>query len=251
MPKLSVTLIAQNESDRIGEVLDAIRCADEVLVVDGGSTDQTREICLSRGARVLERPFDGFAPQKRFAASQASHDWILNLDADEVMTPELNEEIRAIMAREEVAEAAFWVPMRLVFMGRAFRHGHESHVPKLRLFDRRRAEYADKEVHEHIVARGTIGHLRHHGLHYSYRDLSHWVDKMNRYTTLGARSLGRGGARRSVARLVLTGPFHFLQDWIFRGHILDGVPGLCWSLLAGMARTVKYMKHLEGGPRGT
>jgi len=246
MPKLSVTIIAQNEAAKIGEVLDAIRCADEVLVVDGGSTDGTQAICRMRGARVLERPFDGFAPQKRFAAAQATHDWILNLDADEVMTPELNEEVRGLMAREEVPEAAFWVPMRLVFMGRVFRHGSESRTPKLRFFDRRRADYADKEVHEHIVARGPVGKLTRHALHYSYRDLSHWVEKMNRYTTLGALSLARRGARPSVARAALTGPFHFLQEWIFQGNVLEGVPGFCWSALAGVARVVKYMKHLEG-----
>jgi len=251
MPKLSVTIIAQDEAGKIGEVLDAIRCADEVLVVDGGSRDQTREICRDRGARVLERPFDGFAPQKRFAASQARHDWILNLDADEVMTPELNQEIRELLAREEIPEAAFYVPMRLVFMGRAFRHGRESRVPKLRFFDRRRADYADKEVHEHIVARGAVGRLRHHALHYSYRNLSHWVDKMNRYTTLGATTLERKGARRSLARLAFTGPFHFFQDWILEGSILEGVPGFCWSALAGIARTLKYMKHVEGGLRGS
>lgn len=245
MPRLSVTIVAQNEAERIGEVLDAVRCADELLVVDGGSTDSTVDICRRRGARVLLRPFDGFAPQKRFAAAQAENDWILNLDADEVMTPELNEEIRELMARETIAEAAFFVPMRLVFMGREFRHGQESRMPKLRLFDRRRAEYADRDVHEHVVAHGPTGRLRHHALHYSYRDLSHWADKMNRYTTLGARSLSRRRARRSLARLVLTGPIHFVQEWIFRGNVLNGVPGLCWSMLAGIARAVKYMKHVE------
>jgi len=250
MPKLSVTIIAQNEAAKIGEVLDAIRCADEVLVVDGGSTDGTQAICRMRGARVLERPFDGFAPQKRFAAAQATHDWILNLDADEVMTPRLNEEVRRLMARGEPPEAAFFVPMRLVFMGRAFRHGNQSHALKLRFFDRRRAEYADKKVHEHIVARGPVGELREHALHYSYRDLSHWVDKMNRYTTLGALDLERRGARRSVTRLVVTGPFHFVQDWIFQRNFLDGVPGFCWSVLAGIARIVKYMKHMEGRQGG-
>jgi len=247
MPRLSVTIIAQDEADRIGEVLDAIRCADEVLVVDGGSTDGTQEICRAHGARVLERPFDGFAAQKRFAAERAANDWILNLDADEVMTPELNEEIRTLLAGGEVPEAAFFVPMRLVFMGRVFRHGQESRVPKLRFFDRRRAEYADKEVHEHIVAHGPTGRLRHYALHCSYRDLSHWVEKMNRYTTLGARSLVRRGSPRSLLRLVFTGPVHFVQEWIFRGNIFEGVPGLCWSLLAGVARVLKYMKHWEQG----
>ena len=250
MPKLSVTIIAQNEAGRIGEVLDAIRCADEVLVVDGGSTDGTLEICRGRGARVLERRFDGFAAQKRFAAAQASNDWILNLDADEVMTPELNEEVRALMSRDEIAEAAFWVPMRLVFMSRVFRHGSESRTPKLRFFDRRRADYADKEVHEHIVARGPVGRLASYALHHSYRDLSHWVEKMNRYTSLGALSLARRGARPSVARLVVTGPFHFFQEWILQGNVLEGVPGFCWSVLAGVARVLKYMKHLEAERAG-
>ena len=157
------------------------------------------------------------------------------------MTPELNEEVRHLMAREEIPEAAFWVPMRLVFMGRIFRHGNQSHALKLRFFDRRRAEYADKKVHEHIIAHGPVGELREHALHYSYRDISHWVDKMNRYTTLGGRE-GPGAARRPPLGDPAggDGPFHFVQDWIFQRNILEGLPGFCWSALADVARLMKY-----------
>src|SRR5512136_2334006 len=137
MSKLTVTIITLNEEDRIAATLEAIRCGDEIVVVDGGSTDRTVEICQAHGCRVLHRTFDNYGPQKRFAAAQAAHDWILNVDSDEVLTPELNEEIRRLMGREEISEAAFRVPMQLVFMGQPFRHGRHSRELHVRLFDRR------------------------------------------------------------------------------------------------------------------
>jgi glycosyltransferase involved in cell wall biosynthesis len=245
MPKLSVTIIAQDEADRIGPALDAIRCADEILVVDGGSRDGTVEACRTRGCRILERPFDDFGRQKRFAAEQATHDWILNLDADEVMSPELNEEIRRLMAREEIPEAAFRVPMRFVFLGRPFAHGRHAREYHVRLFDRRRAGYDDRPVHEGIVPRGPVGSLRELLFHDSYRNVRHAIEKMNDYTSQAAASLARRGRRRSPVLVALSAPFYFVEAYLLRGNAWNGVPGLWWSMLYAFYPLVKYMKAWE------
>jgi glycosyltransferase involved in cell wall biosynthesis len=240
--KLSVAIITLNEEARIGRTLDAISCADEILVVDGGSDDRTVEICQARGCRVTVRPFDDFSTQKRFAAGLAANDWVLALDADEVLTPALNEEIRAVMAREEVPEAAFLVQMTLVFQGHAFRHGKHARDRHVRLFDRRRAAYNDRQLHEGITAGGPVGLLRHPLFHHSVRDLSHGLAKMNDYTTRGARILHASGVRRSRSLAVLAWPIYFLKSYVMQRNVLNGAPGLTWSFLHATSAVVKYLK---------
>jgi glycosyltransferase involved in cell wall biosynthesis len=243
--KLSVAIIALNEEACIGRTIDAISCADEIVVIDGGSHDRTVEICRARGCRVAVRPFDDFCTQKRFAAGLASNDWVLALDADEVLTPALNEEIRAVMAREDIPEAAFRVQMTLVFLGRPFRHGKHARERHVRLFDRRQAVYNNKEVHEGIATRGPIGLLRHPLFHYSVRDLSHLLVKMNDYSTRGARMLHASGVRRSRVLAVLTWPYYFIVNYVVQGNCLNGGPGLVWSFLYSIQSVMKYLKLAE------
>lgn len=240
--RLSVALIAQDEADRIGRTLDAITCADEIVVVDGGSRDDTPALCRARGCRVVERPFDGFGAQKAFAVAQCRNDWVLNLDADEVLTPELNAEIAALLARPAIPEAAFEVEMRMVFLGRVFTHGKQAHERHVRLFDRTRAAYDGAEVHEGVRTAGAIGRLRARLYHHSFRDLHHFIRKMNDYTTRGARMLHARGRRRSAAGALLSWPFYFLRSWILQGNCWNGVPGLVWSFLFSVQPTVKYLK---------
>jgi glycosyltransferase involved in cell wall biosynthesis len=245
MPRLTVTIIAQDEADRIGATLDAIRCADEIVVVDGGSKDDTVRLCRERGCRVVERPFEDFARQKQLAADEASNDWILNLDADEVLSPELNDEIRALLSGGDPGEAAFRITMMLVFMGRVFRHGRESRDRHVRLFDRRRARYGPKSVHEGLLVDGRIGELRGVALHSSFRDLTHLIGKMNVYTTRGALELARQGRERSAWSVALSAPFYFFKYYVLRGNFRNGVPGLCWALVSTISPLLKYMKLME------
>jgi glycosyltransferase involved in cell wall biosynthesis len=243
--KLSVAIITLNEEARIGRTLDAITCSDEVLVIDGGSDDRTVEICQAKGCRVIVRPFDDFCTQKRFAAGMASNDWVLALDADEVLTPALNEEIRAVMARDDILEAAFLVQMTLVFQGHAFRHGKHARDRHVRLFDRRRAAYNDRPLHEGIVARGPVGLLRHPLFHHSARDLSHAIAKMNDYTTRGAGVLHAAGVRRSRTLAILAWPIYFLKSYVVQRNALNGGPGLAWSYLHATSAVMKYLKLAE------
>jgi glycosyltransferase involved in cell wall biosynthesis len=246
--RLSVVMIALNEEERLARTLDAIRCADEVLLVDGGSTDRTVELARARGCRVVERPMTGgFGAQKRFAVAQARHDWVMNLDADEVLTPALNDEVAALLRRPVIEEAAFQVEMTLVFMGRPFRFGKHARERHVRLFDRTRAGYNDLPVHEGIEARGPVGLLRERLFHHSFRDLHHFVAKMNDYTTRGARMLHAEGARRPAALAALSWPFYFLKSYLLQRNFLNGVPGLVWSFLFSLQPVVKYLKLAEMG----
>ncbi len=240
--KLSVAMIVRDEADRLGRTLDAITCADEIVVVDGGSADRTPELALARGCRVLHRAFDGYGAQKAFAVSRCAHDWVLNLDADEVLTPELNREILELLARPEIPEAAFEVEMRLVFMGRAFRWGRHAHERHVRLFYRGRAAYDGAEVHEGVRTREPVGRLRERLFHHSFRDQHHFVQKMNDYTTRGARMLRARGRRRAPALALLAWPFYFLRSYLLQGNFLNGGPGLVWSFYFSIQPVVKYLK---------
>jgi glycosyltransferase involved in cell wall biosynthesis len=240
--KLSVAMIVKDEADRIGPTLEAIGCADEIVVVDGGSTDGTPDLCRARGCTVLQRAFDGYGAQKAFAVSRCTHDWVLNLDADEVLTPGLNQEIRELLARPEIREAAFQVEMRLVFMGRVFRWGKHAHERHVRLFDRARAGYDAAEVHEGVRTRGPVGRLRERLYHHSFRDQHHFVHKMNDYTTRGARMLRARGRRRSPVLALLAWPFYFLRSYLLQGNVLNGAPGLVWSFYFSIQPVVKHLK---------
>src|SRR5512142_1819524 len=170
MPRLSAVVIAWNEEADIGRTLDAVRFADEVLVVDSGSTDRTVEICRSRGARVLEHAFEGYGPQKRWAVEQAQHDWVLCLDADEVPTPGLVAAVRGLLAGEPPFPA-YRLTFHTVFMGRPLRRGAIGRRGHVRLFDRRRARWTDARVHEAVQVDGPVGSLAGVVHHHNVRDL--------------------------------------------------------------------------------
>ncbi len=248
MPKLSAVLITYNEEGRIGRTLEALAFADEIVVVDSASTDRTVEICRARGARVLTHAFEGFGPQKRFATAQASHDWVLNLDADEVVAPELGGAIRALLDAGEPPCAGYRLSFQLVFMGRPFRHGALAHRRVLRLFDRRRASWTDAAVHERLVVDGAVGDLPGTVLHFTTRNLEDSVAKLNAYSTFGALELRQRGKRCSAAHVLLLGPFHFIRHWVFLGNFMNGVPGLAWSILNATGSVMKRLKlhELEG-----
>lgn len=244
-PRLSAVLIVRDEVRILRRCLEALAFADEILVVDSGSTDGTQALARELGARVLERPFDGYGAQKRFAVEQAANDWVLSVDADEVVTPELAASIRALLAGP--APASAWrIRLPLVFMGRRFTHGAYANDWHVRLFDRRRAQFDGAPVHERVVTAGEVGTIRAGAiLHHTVRDLEHYVLKMNAYSSRGAEELDRRGKRRSAALVLLSWPFYFFRNWVLRGNVLNGVPGLVWSMVHSLEPIVKYLKLVE------
>jgi glycosyltransferase involved in cell wall biosynthesis len=245
MPKLSVVIIARDEERDLPRTLDALGFADELLVVDSGSVDRTVEVARSRGARVLAHAFAGFGPLKRWAVSQALHDWVLCVDADEVVTPELAAAIRELLAAGDPPRGAYAFRFVTVFMGRPLVHGPIARRRHVRLFDRRRARWTSAMVHEQVEVDGPAGELAGDVMHYTVRDISDSIRKMDAYSTLGATELARRGKRRGPASLLLSSLFQFLRQYLLFQHFRDGIPGLAWSLLNAVGSAMKHLKAIE------
>ncbi len=241
---VTVTIITQDESQHIAAAIDSAAWADEILVVDSGSTDDTVAIATARGVRVMTRTWPGYVDQKNYAASVAAHDWIFSLDADERITPALAEEVQRIVAGGP-AERAFRVPRVTFHLGRWVRTTDFYPDFQTRLYDRRAARWQGKYVHESVVADGPSGQLKHELQHYSYRDLADHLDRINHYSTLAARQMFESGRRASAVDLLLHPPAAFLRNYLLRGGFADGAAGLTLSLINSYSVLVKFAKLWE------
>jgi glycosyltransferase involved in cell wall biosynthesis len=241
VPKVTATVITFNEATHIEACLASVAWADEVIVVDSGSTDGTADLARAKGARVLVKDWPGYSNQKNFAAEQAANDWILSVDADERVTPELAAEIKQTLTTEPVP-SGFRIPRVTWHLGRWIRTTDWYPDPQLRLYDRRRARWKAKSVHESVAADGPVGRLTNDLQHYAYRDISHHHLTMDRYTTLSAKEMAEAGRRASVFDLVLHPVAAFLRNYILRRGILDGVPGLIISSMNAYYVFLKFAK---------
>ena len=231
-------------------MLRSVSWADEIVVLDSGSTDATEEIARRHGARFHHRPWDGYGPQKQAALELATGEWVLSIDADEVVSPVLRASIeRAI--REPGARVGFRMKLVTCFAGTWFGTRGWRADRKLRLFRRGRGWFSQHQVHEGIHVDGHVGWVDGPLLHYSYRDIDHLVDKANGYSsTMAVRRSGEG--RRSGATLaVLRGLARFWRDYLFGGDFLYGGAGLVRSTLAGYYAFLTYAKLWERGREGT
>ncbi|WLQ12217.1 glycosyltransferase family 2 protein [Hahella aquimaris] len=245
-PKLlSVTIITLNESARIKACIESVAFADEVVVIDSGSVDDTREIAKSLGARVIEKSWQGYGKQKQFAVEQAVNDWVLCLDADERVTPELAKEIRAVM--QNPAYSGYAMPRCNRFMGRWLRHGEGYPDLSLRLFDRSKGRWSDDPIHEKVVLESEAGRLNGDLLHFSEDGVSTYLEKQNRYTTLQAHELKRRGKKFSLVQLILSPLFRFMKFYFLKRGFLDGAPGLIHIVVGCMNSFFKYAKLRELG----
>ena len=243
-------MIARDEEDRLPGALASAAFADEiVVVVDAASADRTEVIARASGARVLVRPFDGFGRQKNAAAEQASNRWILSLDADEIVSPELAVEIRARLSERALlgpseAPVAYRVPICLEVLGRTLRFGRDTVVRPLRLYDRERARFGDEPIHEKVIPRGPVDALDETILHRSYRDLSHYMAKLDLYTTLAAEAKWAQG-KESPRFLGLRVLWEFFDRTVLRLGFLDGTSGLTFAALSAGSTLLKYLKLRE------
>ena len=246
MNALSVVIIAFNEEENILRCLTSVKgLAQEIIVVDSLSTDRTALICQDLGCKVIQRPFNGYGTQKQFAVEQASHEWILSIDADEVVTPGLASEISQLMAKPVIPEAGFEMCFSLVYLGKKLRHGGAGSDYHLRLFNRNSGRFTDARVHEGIELTGKIGRLNGEVLHYSYRNLSHHLGKLNFYSSRAAESYIQRGKRFSRCWVALKFPISFLQFYCCKGGFRDGYPGFMWSLLGAFYAALKIAKSIE------
>ncbi len=260
MPKLSVTVITKNEANDIGAALDSVTWADELIVVDSGSSDDTAAIARQRQARVTVREWPGYVAQKNYAASIASHDWILSIDADERVTPELAREIQALMTTDP-SHAGYRMPRVTWHLGRWIRTTDWYPDDQLRLYDRRAAAWTGRYVHESVSvhatsgsqARDPIGRLRGELQHYAYRDIADHLDTIDRYTTFAARQMHEEGRRSGFMEIAVHPPLAFLRNYVAHGGIRDGVPGFIISALNTYYVFLKFAKlwEIQNGERRT
>jgi (heptosyl)LPS beta-1,4-glucosyltransferase len=244
VPALSVTIITLNEADHIAAAIDSASWADEIVVVDSGSTDDTPAIARRKGARVECRDWTGYVDQKNFAAGLARHDWIFSLDADERITPELAAEIRTRLATEPPVHG-YRVPRTTFHFGRWIRTTDFYPDFQTRLYDRRHARWRGMYVHESVEVDGASGRLQKELQHYSYRDLSDHLARINHYTTLAARQMYESGRRAGAIDLLMHPPAAFLRNYILRRGLLDGTAGLTISLVNAYSVLLKFAKLWE------
>jgi glycosyltransferase involved in cell wall biosynthesis len=237
---ISTVIIAFNEADRIEATLLSLSWCDDIVVVDSGSTDGTQAIADKYNARVLFHPFTGYGKQKQYACSQARNKWILSLDADEVLSEELQNELQRFAGQGTFA--AYRIPRRFRFLGRTFHHGRSSVDHPIRLFNSDLAGFDSSIVHESVVVNGPIASLRGEMLHNSYRDLHHYFEKFNEYTSKASQQMNARDTRRSLMVSVLSLPLYFFKHYIIGGHILNGREGFIWSLFSSWYPIVKVAK---------
>lgn len=241
----SAVIITRNAASCIEPCLQSVVFADEILVVDSGSTDATIEIARRYGARVLYQDWLGYGPQKRFAVAQAKNPWVLSLDADERVSDELSESIRRELSSPR--HRAYEFPRRNRFMGRWLRHGEGYPDWSLRLFHRDHANWSDDPIHEKVVTSGSVGRLHGDLLHESEQGIADYLAKQNRYTSLQAEQLYARGQRAGAGKLLLSPLFRFIKFYFLRLGFLDGVPGLVHIAIGCFNSFSKYAKLVELG----
>ncbi|MBE0622753.1 MAG: glycosyltransferase family 2 protein [Burkholderiales bacterium] len=239
-PALSVVIIAKNAAAQLGACLESASFADEILVVDSGSSDGTAELAAERGARVVQKEWLGFGAQKQFAVEAARNDWVLCLDADERVSADLRASILAELAAPAVS--AYAMPRCNRFMGRWLRHGEGYPDWSLRLFDRRRARWSNDPVHEKVLTDTPVVRLKGDLLHDSAESLAGYLDKQNRYTSMQAEVLFKAGKRAGVAQLLLSPALRFLKFYFLRLGFLDGTAGLVHIVIGCCNSFHKYAK---------
>jgi glycosyltransferase involved in cell wall biosynthesis len=250
---LTVTVIAWNEEERLRACLESVGFADEIVVVDAESSDKTALLAREFTDKVWVRPWPGFAVQKNFALDQATGQWVLSLDADERVTPELAARIRTIVEADGPA-AGYLIPRRNIFWGAWVRHGGLYPDYQLRLFRRGAGRFAEDAVHESVRVEGRVQTLAEPLLHQSYRDLEDFVRRSNRYSTLAAADWLRRGRAVSVPDLIMKPLGRFLSMYIIRRGFLDGWRGLVLAVLYAEYVFLRMAKAWEArrapGPHG-
>jgi glycosyltransferase involved in cell wall biosynthesis len=245
MKSISVIVLAFNEEHNIRECLSSVRWATEVLVVDSQSTDNTTAIARECGATVLTLPWEGYGPTKNKALERAAGEWILWLDADERVTPQLAAEIQDLLRSGESTHAAFTVARRAYFLGRWIKHAGWYPGRVLRLFKRELGRFTEPRVHEGVHVRGSVGYLRHDLIHLTDPSLHHYFVKFNRYTTLAAEDLFNRGKLFHVSDLLVHPLFTFFRMYILKQGFRDGLEGLILCTVSACYVFVKYAKLRE------
>jgi glycosyltransferase involved in cell wall biosynthesis len=243
--RVSAVIIAYNEEAIIPKTLSQLSWCDEIIIVDSGSSDRTVEICEEYGCSIYYRSFNGFGEQKRYGVSKAKYDWILCIDADEILTDDLIEEIQTELSNPNNLPSAFQMPLNLVFMNKAFKYGKELNCTRIRLFNKKTGNWDGAVVHEKVIVDGVVKQLKGKILHYSYSSYSEFLKKIDLYSTLGAKKLLHKKNTKSKLVVILAIPFNFFKYYILDRNFLNGFQGFSWSVLNSLYHFIKYLKLQE------
>ncbi len=246
MHPLSVIITTNNEALNIGRAIDSVAFANDILVVDSFSTDDTVSIAKSKGARVEERAYQGPADQKNWAIPRAKHEWILLLDADEAATPELKTEIEQLLNSEEIPNDVYWIYRNNYFLGQQIRYSGWQNDKVVRFFHRDKGRYNTVQVHEEIVTDGLrVSSLKGRLDHYTYRDLDHFLDKMRRYANWSAQDYAARTGKIGLYHLWFKPAFRFFKHYILKQGFRDGYAGFIVSKIMAWGVFLRYTKLLE------
>lgn len=248
-PAVSAFIICFNEADRIGASIEAIRgLSDDIVVIDSGSTDGTREVAERLGARVIvNAPFPGYGPQKRFAEDQCRNDWLLNIDADEVVPPPLAREIIGLFTSGQPAHDAYRTPIAEIFPGEGTPHSWAYALKPVRLYRRSRGRYAQSTVHDRVAldAGVSVGDLKTAMHHFSVRSLGDQIAKLNNYSDMQAADLEKRGITLPAWRIFFEFPLSFLKAYLVRRHFVRGIYGFMTAMNYAFSRHLRLAKHIE------
>ena len=245
---LSIFIIARNEADRIGATIRAVRdLTDDLVVVDSGSSDGTQALAADLGARVIHNDWPGYGPQKRFAEEQCRYVWLLNLDADEVVPPDLAARIRALFASGEPAHPAWSIGIAEIFPGETKPHPWAYTLTPVRLYRKDRGRYSPSPVHDRVELQpgATTGRLKGVIHHFSVRSLGDQLDKLNRYSDQQADDLAARGIAIPAWRVFVELPGNFLKAYLGRRHFARGVYGFLTAMNYAISRHLRVAKHYE------
>ena len=248
-PPLSVVIITLNEEHNLPRCMRSVSWAPEVLVVDSGSTDRTRELAREAGARVLEHPWEGYGQQKNWALAQATQPWVLFLDADEELSAELRGELEAFLGNPEDFRGADF-PRKTWFLGRWIMHGGWYPNRLVRLTRKGSGRWSEPSVHESLEVSGPVRRMNHDILHYTFRDVGENVLTNIRFSRLGARVAKQRGERGTLLRILLKPAGKFLETYLWKRGFLDGFPGFVISMNAAHSIFMKYVELRFAGSEG-
>ncbi|HVP37114.1 MAG TPA: glycosyltransferase family 2 protein [Terriglobales bacterium] len=246
MARISAIIIVYNEEKNIQRCLESLSWADEIVVVDSFSQDRTKDIASSFTNKIFDLEWQGFGKQKEFARQKASNDWVLSIDADEVVSEKLREEIKSIINKNNSLDG-YYIPRLSNFLGRWIKHSGWFPDRVLRLFRKDRAEFDESPVHEKLILDGKSGFLKNEILHYTDPDISHYLSKLDRYTTLSAQKLLTEGRNPTLFDLLFRPMAIFFKMYLFKSGFLDGWQGFVLACFSSFHVFVKYAKlwHLK------
>jgi glycosyltransferase involved in cell wall biosynthesis len=242
MEKLSVTIITKNEEKNIKRCLMSVKWADEIVVLDTNSTDRTVEICRQFTDQVFCVDWHGYGKQKNLCADRASHNWVLNIDSDEEISPEGAEEIKEVLRRGTPKHSVYHFPRKNFFAQRWVRYGGWYPDRKSRLYDKRQVSFTESQVHEILAPDENAGSLHNPILHYSFSGMEDYIERQNRYSTLYAREKMDNGFRAGWSHLVLRPPTAFIKNYFIRQGFRDGFLGLFLAMAFAFYTFLKYAK---------